>query len=100
MRRYASDLNAEILFESLSNSRLDRQPAHLAHRRRATLRRLRESHGLSGIAVTGYGMEEDLRNSREAGFVDHLVKPITFQRLAAAIERFFAERPPARSEPS
>ncbi len=57
------------------------------------MRRLRDRHGLSGIAVTGYGMEEDLRRSREAGFVDHVVKPITFERLEGAVERFFA-RPP------
>jgi CheY-like chemotaxis protein len=56
------------------------------------MRQLREQHGLAGIALTGYGMEEDVRRSREAGFVDHLVKPITFQQLAGAIERFFARR--------
>lgn len=61
--------------------------------------RLRDRYGLSGIAVTGYGMEEDLRRSREAGFIDHLVKPITFARLERAIDRFFDEReqPAARS---
>jgi signal transduction histidine kinase/CheY-like chemotaxis protein len=53
---------------------------------------LRDRYGLSGIAVTGYGMEEDLRRSREAGFVDHLVKPITFSRLESAIDRFFDAR--------
>ena len=56
------------------------------------MRTLRERHGLTGIAVSGYGMERDRRLSREAGFVEHLVKPITFQRLAGAIERFFAAR--------
>jgi PAS domain S-box-containing protein len=56
------------------------------------MRRLRERHGLSGIAITGYGMESDVRRSREAGFVEHLVKPITFQRLAGAIDRFFDAR--------
>jgi CheY-like chemotaxis protein len=58
------------------------------------MRALRHSYGLSGIAVTGYGMEDDFRRSREAGFVEHLVKPITFQRRADAIERFFAAPPP------
>jgi response regulator of citrate/malate metabolism len=37
-------------------------------------------------------MEEDVSRSREAGFVDHLVKPITYDRLAKAIERFFDDR--------
>jgi CheY-like chemotaxis protein len=57
------------------------------------MRQLRDRYGLAGIALTGYGMKDDVRQSREAGFVDHLVKPITFQRLAGAIERFFAGRP-------
>jgi len=53
---------------------------------------LKDRYGLSGIAVTGYGMEEDLRRSASAGFVDHLVKPITFARLESAIDRFFDQR--------
>ncbi|HEY1252087.1 MAG TPA: MASE1 domain-containing protein [Thermoanaerobaculia bacterium] len=53
---------------------------------------LRERYGLSGIAVTGYGMEEDVRRSRSVGFVDHLVKPITLDRLESAIDRFFDEK--------
>jgi response regulator of citrate/malate metabolism len=56
------------------------------------MRRLRDGHGLSGIAVSGYGMQEDLRRSLEAGFVEHLVKPVTFERLADAVDRFFAYR--------
>jgi CheY-like chemotaxis protein len=54
------------------------------------MRQLRDRHGLSGIAVSGYGTEQDLKQAREAGFVDHLVKPITFERISEAIERFFA----------
>ena len=63
------------------------------------MRILRERYGLSGIAVSGYGMEEDLRRSLEAGFVDHLVKPITFQRLEKAISRFFAASRPQDRNP-
>ena len=32
-------------------------------------------------------MEEDIRNSREAGFAAHLTKPIDFQKLKVAIDR-------------
>lgn len=56
------------------------------------MRSLRDRYGLAGIAVTGYGMEEDVQRSREAGFVSHLVKPITFEKLARAIERFREDR--------
>jgi len=34
-----------------------------------------------GIALSGFGQEEDLRRSREAGFEMHLVKPINFNTL-------------------
>jgi CheY-like chemotaxis protein len=37
------------------------------------------------IAVTGYGTEEDRRRAREAGFEEHLVKPVTPDRLQQAL---------------
>jgi CheY-like chemotaxis protein len=40
-----------------------------------------------GIALTGYGMEEDIRRSREAGFTAHLTKPIDFGKLEAMIRQ-------------
>jgi PAS domain S-box-containing protein len=33
------------------------------------------------IAISGYGQDEDRRRSREAGFDDHLVKPIDYHAL-------------------
>ena len=48
---------------------------------------LHREHGLRGIALTGYGMEDDLRRSREVGFVEHLVKPVDFAQLRRAISR-------------
>lgn len=42
---------------------------------------------LRSIAVSGYGMEEDLQKSREAGFDEHLVKPVGIQQLRDAIDR-------------
>lgn len=33
------------------------------------------------VAVTGYGQAADLQHSHEAGFDDHLVKPIEFDKL-------------------
>src|SRR5207237_274755 len=43
---------------------------------------------LPGIAMSGFGSEEDIRSSREAGFAVHLTKPIDIARLEAAIEQF------------
>ena len=39
------------------------------------------------IALTGYGDEQALRRSREAGFDHHLVKPVDFDALLALINR-------------
>ena len=54
------------------------------------MQKLREQHGLRGIAVSGYGMEDDLRRSADAGFVSHLVKPIEFNRLREMLKKFEA----------
>ncbi len=40
---------------------------------------------LPGIALSGYGMEDDLTRSRAAGFSTHLVKPVTIGMLEDAI---------------
>jgi PAS domain S-box-containing protein len=37
---------------------------------------LRERYSLRGIALSGYGMEEDIRKSKSAGFDYHLTKPV------------------------
>lgn len=49
------------------------------------LLQLREAHGLKGIAVSGYGMEEDIRRSYDAGFINHLTKPIHMEQLRQVI---------------
>jgi len=49
------------------------------------MEKLRFVHGLKGIALSGYGMDEDLKRSREAGFVTHLVKPVQMEELRRAI---------------
>jgi CheY-like chemotaxis protein len=40
---------------------------------------------LTGIALSGFGTEEDLSASKAAGFVAHLTKPVDLERLRAAI---------------
>ncbi|HBJ87544.1 MAG TPA: hypothetical protein DDZ88_27545 [Verrucomicrobiales bacterium] len=51
---------------------------------------LREAHGLRGIALSGYGMEEDLRRSEEVGFVAHLVKPVDVNELRRILRQVVA----------
>ena len=39
------------------------------------------------IALSGFGSEEDVRQSLDAGFAEHLTKPVEVPRLEAAIRR-------------
>ena len=53
---------------------------------------------LPGIAISGFGSEEDLQLSAGAGFAEHLTKPIDVNRLESAIRRVMptgATRPDA-----
>ena len=51
--------------------------------------RLRQEEGLKHallVAVSGYGEESDRRRSREAGFDQHLVKPVDPNALLALMQ--------------
>jgi signal transduction histidine kinase/ActR/RegA family two-component response regulator len=54
------------------------------------MRELAGRHGLRGIALSGYGMEEDIRRSHEAGFARHLTKPVDAESFKAAIRQVAA----------
>ncbi|MDQ3115337.1 MAG: response regulator, partial [Verrucomicrobiota bacterium] len=54
------------------------------------MEKLRAAHGLRGIAVSGYGMDDDVRRSEAAGFAAHLTKPIDFAQLERALEDLMA----------
>lgn len=51
------------------------------------MKELHARHPMKGIAMSGYGMDEDLRKSREAGFGDPIVKPANVAQLERAIRR-------------
>jgi signal transduction histidine kinase len=46
---------------------------------------------LKGIALTGYGMEHDLADSRRAGFAAHLTKPVGIQMIDEALASLLRE---------
>ena len=54
------------------------------------MKQIRERHSMKGIAVTAYGTEEDFRRSRDAGFSEHLLKPVELSRLHEVIQRVLA----------
>src|SRR5215469_12240420 len=48
---------------------------------------LRAISEVPGIAISGFGNNGDIERSLEAGFSEHLIKPIKLDKLEAAIER-------------
>jgi PAS domain S-box-containing protein len=54
------------------------------------IRGVRVHSGCPAIALSGFGMEADLRRTREAGFVAHLVKPVDLTQLEEVIGRVVA----------
>ena len=54
------------------------------------MKALRAARPIRGIAMSGYGRAEDLAASREAGFEEHLTKPILLAKLEQAIARIQA----------
>jgi CheY-like chemotaxis protein len=59
------------------------------------MQELGATKGLRGIALSGFGMENDVSRARAAGFSEHLTKPINFDRLDEAIQALLSEPEPA-----
>ena len=57
------------------------------------LHRLGSSRPAAAIALSGSGMDEDIKRTHASGFVAHLIKPIDFPTLEATIQRLTAEFP-------
>jgi len=51
------------------------------------MKMLKDQYGMRGIALSGYGMADDIRKSIEAGFETHLTKPVTVQTLMQKIRQ-------------
>jgi len=50
------------------------------------MREVRLNKNLPGIALSGFGTEQDVNQARAAGFSEHLTKPINFERLEKTIQ--------------
>ena len=51
------------------------------------MRHVKERSGNPCIALSGYGTDEDIRQSRDAGFAEHLVKPVNIAAFRMAIQK-------------
>jgi signal transduction histidine kinase len=54
------------------------------------MREVRLNKNLPGIALSGFGTEQDVNQARAAGFSEHLTKPINFERLEKTIRNLLA----------
>jgi len=54
------------------------------------MREVRLKKELPGIALSGFGTEQDVSQARAAGFSEHLTKPINFERLERTIQNLLA----------
>ncbi|HEY8666696.1 MAG TPA: hybrid sensor histidine kinase/response regulator, partial [Tepidisphaeraceae bacterium] len=51
------------------------------------LRKIKSKRPFKAVAVSGFGQEEDRIRSKQAGFLEHLTKPVDFQRLQAVLKQ-------------
>jgi two-component system, chemotaxis family, CheB/CheR fusion protein len=58
------------------------------------MRELAQKYGLRGVAISGYGMEEDVAQAERAGFFTHLTKPVNFRQVQAVLTQFAATNSP------
>lgn len=82
----ASNLDPDLLLLDIGMPEMDGY--ELARRLRRVLRR-----DAYFVALTGYGSEEDKRRSRDAGFDEHVVKPLMVDVLREVVERARPGRP-------
>jgi CheY-like chemotaxis protein len=55
------------------------------------LKQIRSIREVPALALSGFGMDDDIERSRDAGFSDHLTKPVSIDRLQAAIAQLESE---------
>lgn len=48
------------------------------------------SRKMKGIAISGFGSDEDIKRSKACGFLHHLTKPVDFQQLQNALDELEA----------
>jgi CheY-like chemotaxis protein len=56
------------------------------------IHQVRQHSSIPAIALTGFGMDQDIERYKAAGFDAHLTKPVTFQTLEMIINQFFSDR--------
>ncbi|XPJ79402.1 ATP-binding protein [Klebsiella pneumoniae] len=87
--RAVKDVMPEVVFLDIGLPRMSGYDVAAALRKDPAL------NGILLIATTGWGSEEDLRLSKEAGFDQHLIKPVDIRVVLKVLEQFFSRAPAA-----
>ncbi|MCG5073776.1 hybrid sensor histidine kinase/response regulator [Paraburkholderia tagetis] len=64
------------------------------------IRAFRKESVAPAIALTGFGTDDDVRRSIEAGFTAHLTKPVNFEQLERLIEETVTQRASGAPNPA
>jgi PAS domain S-box-containing protein len=56
------------------------------------IEKIRQTRQTPAIALTGFGMQQDIERAQRAGFDAHLTKPVNLQKLEATIWRLVQDR--------
>jgi CheY-like chemotaxis protein len=51
------------------------------------MRQLVDNFQIKGIALSGYGMDEDIARSKQAGFTEHITKPVDISRFEQIVRK-------------
>jgi PAS domain S-box-containing protein len=57
------------------------------------IEKVRQTRTTPAVALTGFGMQQDVERALQAGFDAHLTKPVNLQKLEAAILKLLQNRP-------
>jgi PAS domain S-box-containing protein len=58
------------------------------------IEKLRKKSDTPAVALTGFGMQQDIERAQQAGFDAHLTKPVNLQKLEATIWQLVQDRSP------
>ncbi|HKU00193.1 MAG TPA: response regulator [Paraburkholderia sp.] len=64
------------------------------------IRAFRKDSAAPAIALTGFGTDDDVRRSLDAGFTAHLTKPVNFEQLERLIEETVTRRASGAPNPA
>jgi PAS domain S-box-containing protein len=57
------------------------------------IEKVRQTHDMPAVALTGFGMQQDVERAHRAGFNEHLTKPVNLQKLETVIWKLLQDRP-------